>query len=266
MEIEQKTIFTGEQLDTYFASYVGMEGGNPASSVWFCDNSPHPWRESLLAPLAPQRHPRSWDKAFRQTNREAMGRWQSHQKVARIMSAACAETCGHSLAHCDWQDYYANHLYAPGGAEFKMSLFPLPAHMIGDMPWSKAFRGQPQLVPKQNYLERCRNGPRFRFIAHIRKYWKPKLVVCLGERHREDYIRAFGLERARAREYVLQPADLPKTLQLLETDDTTWVICPALAGASGLTSDVLLEAMGRYLARWLEPEDFPHGRAQSATQ
>ena len=49
-----------------------------------------------------------------------------------------------------------------------------------------------------------------------------------------------------------------KTLRLFEADGTTWVICPALAGASGLTSDVLLEAMGRYIARWLEPGDFPN--------
>lgn len=55
----------------------------------------------------------------------------------------------------------------------------------------------------------------------------------------------------------MQPADLAKTLRVLEHDGTTWIMCPALAGASGLTSDVLLEAMGRYVARWLVREDFP---------
>lgn len=235
-----------------------MEGGNPAAAIWFCDSTPHPWTESLLAPLIPRRHPGAWDAAFRATNREAMERWQSHQKVARIMCAARTQVLGPSREISSWQDYYANHLYAPGGAEFKLSLFPLPAHLVGDQPWSKAFRGQPELVPKQRYLERCRNGGRFRFISEIRRRWRPKLVVCLGERHREDYVRAFGLERASARDYVLQPADLAKTLRLFEADGTTWVICPALAGASGLTSDVLLEAMGRYIARWLEPGDFPN--------
>ncbi len=40
-------------------------------------------------------------------------------------------------------------------------------------------------------------------------------------------------------------------------DDTTWIICPALAGPSGLTSDTLLDAMGKYVARWRQPADFP---------
>ncbi len=261
MEIEQKTVFSREQLDAYFASYVGMEGGNPAAAVWFCDSTPHPWVESLVAPLVPREHPVSWDDAYRGKHRQSMERWQSHQKIARIMAAARARTFGSSLSECDWKHYFDHYLYAPRGAEFKLSLFPLPAHLIGQTPWSKAFRGQPALVPKQRYLDLCRGGRRFAFIDDIRRRWRPKVVVCLGERHLDDFVHAFSLDDAHASDYILQPADLAKTLRVLRRDGTTWIVCPALAGASGLTSDVLLEAMGRYLAGWLAPADFPALRA-----
>lgn len=257
MEIEQKAVFSREQLDAYFASYVGMEGGNPAGAVWFCDSTPHPWTESLVAPLEPRTQPGAWDHAYRDRHRDSMERWQSHQKIARIMAAARAQTFSSAQDERDWKLYFDQHLYAPEGAEFKLSLYPLPAHLIGQTPWSKAFRGQPALVPKQRYVDLCRNGNRFRFIEGIRRQWKPKVVVCLGERHFGDFVQAFGLERARTGSYVLQPADLAKTLRVLEHDGTTWIVCPALAGATGLTSDVLLEAMGRYIARWLVREDFP---------
>ncbi|MGO4326329.1 XpsR family transcriptional regulator [Cupriavidus sp. 2TAF22] len=255
--MEQKTVFSREQLDAYFASYVGMEGGNPGAAVWFCDSTPHPWVESLVAPLVPREQPGAWDAGYRDKHRASMERWQSHQKIARIMAAARAHTFGSAPSECDWKHYFDHLLYAPRGAEFKLSLFPLPAHLIGQTPWSKAFRGQPALVPKQRYLDLCRSGQRFGFIDGIRRHWKPKVVVCLGERHLADYVQAFALEDARAADYILQPADLAKTLRVLERDGTTWIICPALAGASGLTSDVLLEAMGRYVAGWLNPDDFP---------
>ncbi|CAH0440022.1 transcriptional regulator [Ralstonia pseudosolanacearum] len=255
--MEQKLIFSREQLDKYFASYVGMEGGNPDGAVWFCDRDPHPWTESLVAPLGPREQPNAWGTVFRARNRDSMERWQSHQKIARIMAAARAETHRRPQSECDWKHYFADLLYAPNGAEFKLSLFPLPAQQIGDTPWSRAFRGQPALVPKQRYVDLCRTGSRFRFISKIRERWRPKIVLCFGERHIDDYVQAFGLQTAATRQFILQPADLAKTLQVLEHDGTTWIISPPLAGASGLTSDVLLEAMGRYIARWLAPADFP---------
>jgi len=263
MQIDQRTEFTREQLDAYFASYVGMEGGNPGAPVWFCDSTPHPQVEPLVAPLVPRERPNAWDAAYRNKHRNSMKRWQSHQKIARIMAAARAHTLHMAPGECDWKHYFDHHLYAPHGSEFKLSLFPLPAQLISQTPWSKAFRGQPALVPKQRYLELCRNGQRFAFIDDIRGHWKPKVVVCLGERHLDDFVQAFALESARGAEYILQPADLAKTLRVLERDGTTWIICPALAGALGLTSDVLLEAMGQYVARWLEPGDFA---ASSSTQ
>lgn len=238
-----------------------MEGGNPAGSVWFCDRSPHPWNESLKAPLTPRTEPPAWDANFRAIHSGSMGKWQNHQRIARIMAAARAEVLGLRLGDSDPKQYYERQLYAPDGAEFKLNLFPLPAQLDGVTPWSKAFRGQSSLVPKARYLDLCRQGGRFRFLAKICAYWRPKVVVCLGQRHTEDYVRAFALDGVVAEDQLLQPADLVKSLRVFVRDGTTWFVCPALAGPSALNSDVLLDAFGRMLATRLELADFSRQRS-----
>lgn len=249
-------VFTSDELDNYFASYVGMEGGNPQASVWICDRSPHPWLEPLARPLRPSMEPPAWDAAFRARHREDMGRWLQHQRIARIMAAARAQALGLRSDDDDWKPYFWERLYAPDGNEFKLNLFPLPAQLDGLTPWSKVFRGQPELVPKERYLELCRNGARFRFLETLRARWRPKVIFCLGYRHEEDYLRAFGLEAVVAEELPFQPADLVKVLRVYVRDGTTWIVCPALAGSMGLTSDVLLNAFGKLLGARLAPSDF----------
>ncbi|WP_059414008.1 hypothetical protein [Cupriavidus basilensis] len=246
--MKDTTVFTSQELDTYFSSYVGMEGGNPAAAVWFCDSSPQRWTEPLRAPLLPRLAPHAWDAAFRAEHRDSMARWLSYQRIARIMAAARAEVLGRRLSDTDWKPYFEQELFSPDGAEFKLNLFPVPDQLDGVARWSTVFRGQPALLPKERYLDLCRFGGRFRFLARICACWQPKVVVCFGQRHTQDFIRAFGLGKTVADEWQLQPADLVMSLRVFRGDGTTWIICPALAGANGLNSDVLLNAFGKLLA------------------
>ncbi len=254
--MQQLGVFTSEELDSYFASFVGMEGGNPQASVWFCDRSPHPWLEPISRPLAPRMEPLAWDAAFRAKHQGDMGRWLQHQRIARIMAAARAEALGERVGDEAWKPYFWERLYAPDGAEFKLNLFPLPAQLDGLTPWSKVFRGQPELVPKDRYLALCRRGARFRMLNKLCARWRPKVVVCLGYRHADDYIQAFGLDESAGEERLLQPADLARVLRVFRRDGTSWIICPVLAGCAGLTSDVQLNAFGQLLGAMLEPSDF----------
>ncbi|WP_454726676.1 MULTISPECIES: transcriptional regulator [Cupriavidus] len=257
--MKDTTVFTSQELDTYFSSYVGMEGGNPGAAVWFCDSSPQRWTDPLRAPLLPRPVPPAWDAAFRAAHRDSMARWLSYQRIARIMAAARAEVLGRRLSEADWKPYFEQKLFGPDGAEFKLNLFPVPDQLDGIARWSTLFRGQPALLPKERYLDLCRFGGRFRFLARICACWQPKVVVCFGQRHAQDFIRAFGLGKAAAdewEEWRLQPADLVMSLRVFRGDGTTWIICPALAGANGLNSDVLLNAFGKLLAASLAPSDF----------
>ncbi|MFJ1259594.1 XpsR family transcriptional regulator [Cupriavidus sp. CuC1] len=185
-----------------------------------------------------------------------MGKWLNHQRIARIMAAARAQALGIRLDDNDWKEYYWDQLYAPDGAEFKLNLFPLPVMLDGLTPWSKVFRGQSELVPKDRYLDLCRHGGRFRFLRTLCAHWRPKVVICIGYRQAEDFVRAFGLDQVACEERQLQPADQVRLLHAYERDGTTWILCPALAGSAGLTSDVQLNAFGKLLGASLAPSDF----------
>ncbi|MDF3886840.1 transcriptional regulator [Cupriavidus basilensis] len=245
---------SSEEVDAYLASYVGMHG-NPAAPVWLCDITPKTDGKSLTAPLNPLHEPVVWDKYFRQRNQESMMRWQSHQKAAKLISSARSAAFGAEA--CDWKHYFMHHLYGPSGGEFRISLFPLPTGANGNRCWARAYRNQPALNPQSRYLSLCRTGGRFRFIAKLRQRMQPKVIVCIGACHADDFLRAFEFSNARGTDAILQPADLPVRLQVFTQDNTTLVISPAFGGVAGLNSDVLLSAMGRFTAQWLAATDFP---------
>ncbi|MGY2488980.1 transcriptional regulator [Cupriavidus sp. CP313] len=258
MQQEMKgNVFTRDQLDAYFSSYVGMDGGNPAAAVWICDPAPATAGSPLAAPLAPAHVPQAWDANFRAVHARDMARWQTHQRIARIMSAAREMVLSGQHDQGDWQRYLAEYLYRARGWEFKLSLFPLPMRPDRGPPWKQLYGMQPELKRKDNYLALCRDGGRFRFIETLRKCHRPKVVVCLGERHEADYLHAFGMRGLPCTEHVLKPADQTRMLRVYQDQGTHLVVCPAVAGAAGLASDVLLNAMGRFISQWLTMADFP---------
>jgi len=257
MNLEQHTIFSGEQLDAYFASYVGMEGGNPAAAIWVCDAAPLYGHVPLSVALQRQPTPGTWDKAFRRRHAHLLPRWLTHQRIARVLAAARAAAMPPGRTPISAQEYFGSYLYGPRGWDFKLSLFPLPERPDQDLPWREAFREQPALRVKSKYLSLCRSGGRFRFISSLRRQYRPRVILCLGERHTHDYQRAFGFEDVAPIDWFLKPADLARRLQLFEHEQTTLVLSPPFAGAHGLTSDVQLDALGVFLAQWLRPTDFP---------
>ncbi|WP_420991460.1 transcriptional regulator [Cupriavidus sp. 30B13] len=249
-------VFTREQLDAYFASYVGMTGGNPAAAVWFCDAMPVADGRPLEPVLAPLTAAPAWDADFRRRHARDMAKWQSHQRIARIMAAAREVALFGRDDSGDWQRYLAEYLYRPRGWEFKLSLFPLAVRAESGLPWKYLHGAQPELNPKSRYLALCQEGGRFRFIAGLRRRLRPKVVVCLGERHEADYVHAFGMRGLPCATHTLQPADQARVLRVYADQGTHLVICPAVAGVDGLASDVLLNAMGRFISQWLTLADF----------
>ncbi|WP_420991439.1 transcriptional regulator [Cupriavidus sp. 30B13] len=235
-------------LDAYLGSYVGMEG-NPAADLWFCDVRSNGEPVPLASMLSPVAAPLVWDAAFRQRQRELLARWATQQKIARI-AAAVRNTLG-SVAPCEAQAYFERHLYGPSGWEFKLTLFPLPTGESGARSWTRVYGNQPALNPQERYLDLCREGSRFRAIGALRRQRQPKVIVCLGTRNTEDFLRAFGFGEARQRQHVLQPADQGKPIQVYADGPTTLLVCPPLSGASGLNSDVLQTALGRFIAGFM---------------
>lgn len=248
--------FTRQQLGSYFASFLGMEGGNPSAAVWFCNYSPRRGCISLVSPLMPKLECPAWDAAFRAQHATAIVRWQTHQRIARIMSAARQMVLFGDEDGGDWKKYLSDLLYRPQGWEFMLSLFPLPIRTDDGQSWRRRFSMQPELTSKVAYMSFCRDGGRFRFIEALRRREQPKVVVCLGERHEDDYVHAFGMRGLSYKEHTLKPADQVRILHVYDDTGTQLVLCPALAGSAGMCSDALLKALGGYISQWLAKEDF----------
>lgn len=252
------SIFSSEELDAYFSSYAGMEGGNIGAAIWLCDKEPH-----LLAAgaaVAPAHEPPAWDAAFRERHRHDMPRWQTHQRLARIMAATRAATLRETIPALDWHAYFERHLYAPGGWEFKLNLYPLPKPQHMDLSQIETFRRNPYLSPNWRYVDFCRQGGRFRFIAELRRRMRPKVILCTGQAEEEEFLLALGFQGVPCSEHRLQPADLVKTLRVYSHEGTRLVICPKVGGPTGINSDTLLDAMGAFLSVWLDAADFADAR------
>lgn len=111
------------------------------------------------------------------------------------------------------------------------------------------YKMHPELSRKANYLDLCRKGGRFRFIETLRRRQRPKVVICLSECHETDYLPAFGMRDLPYTQHILKPADQARLLRVYRDEDTHLVVRSAVAGAAGLASAALLNAMGHFISR-----------------
>ncbi|MBV8272191.1 MAG: transcriptional regulator [Cupriavidus sp.] len=233
-------------LDAFLASYAGMQG-NPAAPVWLCEATSRLAGSPATSSLQPVTAPVAWDRAFRQRNQDEIPKWQSHQKIARILAAAHASASDTGTP--DWKDYFEKQIYGPAGSEFWLSLYP--ALVRPEEPTRMAQGTHPVPRTLKRYAALCRNGSRFKFVGELAQRMAPKLIVCFGQQHADDFRSAFGFDGIAGEDVILQPADLPKRLRVHTRGEMRLVIAPLLAGTDGINSDVLQIALGRYIGRLL---------------
>jgi len=242
----------GQNLGRYLASYVGMEGGNPRSKIWFCDVAPHPAMPGLQGPLEPAFTPPAWNDCFRKSYGTQMGKWLGHQRIAKVMASFVSNLQGRHAGARDWENYFRASLYCPDGNEFKINLYPLPLRPRMGISWRDACGDGPLLMRKAQFVDVCHSGGRFAFLRTITRNWSPRVVVCINKTYSSQYIDAFGLARLRPQVEVLQPADLSVKLIVYQDAHTRWVLCPPLAGPLGMASDTQLNSFGELLASWCQ--------------
>jgi transcriptional activator of eps genes len=232
-------------LDAFLASYAGMQG-NPAAPVWLCEATARMAGTPATQSLLPVPAPVVWDQAFRRRNQDEIPKWQSHQKIARILAAAHASAS--DIGAPDWKDYFERQLYGPDGSEFWLSLYPALVRQEESAGLQGTFA-----VPRtlKRYAALCRSGSRFPFVTALAQRMAPKLIVCFGAQHADDFCSAFGFDGIAGENVILQPADLPKLLRVYTKGETRLVIAPLLGGMDGLNSDVLQIALGKYMGRLL---------------
>ena len=243
---------TSRELADFLASYAGMDGGRPESSIWICGIEYGGGFEDLGSGLAPITAHGSWDAGFKQMHPDFVY-WPYHQKVAKLMVALRALRHGarDEPATDGWREYLSRDLYAPDGETFKLNLYPLASPSVTARGWAEAYGSIPALRDKPTYHETCRSL-RFPFIREIRHRFAPRLILGTGRTYVHRFVEAFGFEGRTPESVTLEAAGARRACTVYRDQTGTLVVSPFLGGRFGINSDALAIELAKVLARELD--------------
>lgn len=255
---------TKDELVAAFASFFGMDGGNPHAPLWICGIE-HGGKADGSTEFQAEEEPGAWDSDRRQACAAEIRKWPYWRNLSKVIVQTAREAIqppsADSVPIPSWRTYRDHYLHSPEGWDFKLNLFPLNCSSLSAPEWLEQHGHQPLLSEIPTYRQLCREGGRFDFIRGQAKHFRPKLILGTGVQFRKDFARAFGFEHCEEREVRVSTNGATRTLyvyQHREADGTTatLVVCPFPGSPLGLNSNALLNALGRELARYLRASDF----------
>lgn len=244
-----------------WAKLVGLSGGaggNPSSSLWFCGIEPGgDWielnktqplnaliQESEKQKIIVENIPVSaWDHSFK-VNNPTFTSWQFVQKVAKISLIYQNSNIR------DFKKYMQNNQYTKDGLEFHLNLYPLPFPKESDNYWTDLHKELTGFTSKPAYRAWCRQHrlPQFRILT---KKFKPRCILCFGEKYSDDFIFSFSENPQKCSEiasWEVKGSKKSMSVTHLETDLATVLLCPFL-GQGGIMSDEGLNEIGDYVRK-----------------
>lgn len=259
-------LFTKAQLCDYFASFVGMDGGNLShAKLWLCGIE-HGGDCEALKDVEPECEPRPWSVERRAALKGEHRSWPLWEKLAKVVVSAqsnALQQAGVGPSDMTWNYYRDNYLYGREAWEFKFNLFPLSCPQVDSARWSVVHREQPEIIDKEQYRNLCRNGGRFSFMRDLRQRHRPKVIVAMGVGSRNDFVRAFGFEDCSCEELLIGDSGNRCRLHVYvdryaDDSEARLVVTPFVSYRKYcLNSDSLLEELAGRAATWMTFDDFP---------
>ncbi|WP_322061960.1 hypothetical protein [Paraburkholderia sp. J63] len=255
--------FSNSELSRYFASFCGMDGGNPEAKLWICGIE-HGSDAEELCNIEPENQPGEWNAEKRSSYAAEYRKWPYWRNAAKIVvgtQRAVLAKAGLTSKSPDWRAYRDEFLYTRHGWDFKLNLFPLSSPRVSSDQWTKAHGLQPALVDKETYRTLCREGGRFAFMRRLRAERQPKVILATGVGSRGDFVHAFGFEGCEEKAVVIGREAAQRRLYVYVdryADDrhSVLVVTPFPGSPSGLNSTSLIGELAAYLASWMSPSDF----------
>jgi len=234
MRISAKPAF-----QSWATGYSGCDGGNISGRIWFCGiefGGGHT-RESLVfsdVSSPPSIHPEKLNSKLK---------YQYNQKVAKLYAVIRNNPIS------KWREVARDHqLFSDSSDVFKINLYPVAFPRDADELWESWLFELTGLPTKSIYRAWCQLY-RFPEIKRWLEYGNPRLVVATGLSYADHFNFAFSGNDA-----AYQPLEPGGKLEgrrffyrLVNSDKTLLAVVPFLGGASGLHSDVQLDAIGRRL-------------------
>ncbi|HGO5823848.1 TPA: hypothetical protein ACK3JW_001530 [Mannheimia haemolytica] len=232
-----------EQFEKSALSFVGCDGGNPKSDIWFCGLE---WggkqRNELDRPIQ-EKELYSW------SHEEFEGAWtaQYNQKICWFLWYF------HNLKWDNGENsdiFVKRHhiLYSQqeSGIGFKMNMLPISFPNRNSIDWSTSLKTLTGLNSFNEYRQWCVTH-RGKFFRKIVQKYQPKVIVCTGISEVSHFIQFFTGEN----EYEIQ---LTEQFKFYHSKFKNTLICvvPFFGGASGINSYAKMESLVAHIKALLK--------------
>lgn len=135
---------------------------------------------------------------------------------------------------------------------FKFNLSPVPFNQDDNKLWTQNIIKATGFNNKNDFMKYIMSLNRF---TKIRDEYKPKLIVCIGNSRKIDFLHTFfGKYNLKLKSEIIKNNEENKTnryMSYVKHDHTTLVVIPFATSASGLNSDYLKNQVAKKIVELL---------------
>jgi hypothetical protein len=239
-----------KNLEKWACSFSGCDGGNPNSNIWLCgiewgyENATEEQREDyykygLANEIKQGEH--KLDKNYNFFTDESM-KFPFNLAFAKLYSALQSE------------DGEVSSVIKKSNELLKLNLSPIAFRKDDNCLWNEDIIQTTGFKTKVDFVKYLNSLNRFK---SIRNEYKPKLIICIGNSYKNDFLKCFfGEENIQLNEEALKPEDSNKNqnkryMYHAKHNGTLLVVTPFSTSSNGLNSDFLIQEAGRKIKKLL---------------
>lgn len=222
-------------MDDFYSSLerslIGCDGGNIRAPLWFSGIEWGTSDEKITSEMTRPTYSVSnyelpyLSKDWKKVN-PGLLKWQFDQKISKIL-------CNVFDYKGDYRDYMREKYCEVDSNEFKVNLFPLPAKNISE--WSNEHIELTKTRIKYHYRTYCAHN-RFKLLYVLVGKFKPKVIVCFGQSHLEEFKLAFWGSTSQSFKETKHEIGRRNSLSVLSSDNATKLVIAPFLGRN-LTAD-----------------------------
>lgn len=233
-----------ENLNNWAYSFSGCDGGCPDAKIWLCgiewgyekatDKEREHYYKSILSKEIKNGH-HELNTSYNFFSDESMS-FPFHLAFSKLYSV---------IQNRDISDFKNN-----SGDILKLNLSPIAFRKDDEGLWNENLVKATGIKTKTEFVAHLKTLNRF---TEITTKHKPKLIVCIGNGHRNNFISSFfGNEKIKLKYETIKPEISNKNqnnryIYHAKHNDTLLVITPFSTSPNGLNSDYLLQSVGEII-------------------
>jgi hypothetical protein len=235
-------------LDEWACSFSGCDGGNPNSNIWLCGIEPA------------YEHATAMEREYYYKNGLPEEIENGEHKLNRNYNFFTDESMSFpfnlafSKLYSVIQNGNVSDMKNNTGEILKLNLSPIAFNKDDDSFWGESLVEATGIKTKTEFVEYLNTLNRF---TDITKQHSPKLIVCIGNGYRDDFLRGFfGNEKIEFKYETVKPESSNKNqnnryIYHAKHNDTVLVVTPFSTSTNGLNSDQLLQSVGERIKELL---------------